>query len=278
MDELETGYKDDPTIDEDYGIRKRFTSELRRNFFSLEESSERYIDVANSFAPSSPRFQHVIVLRVGLLVWTIIGLARSILDTDEEDRFIWLGYLTHLGLVISIVYQITACIVTLHKKSLIQHAGSTYNPSGLVKVVWFLYVLAVPNELIITLLYWTLDYPTIEDGVVTYNAVFTHGILAVLLLIDGNLIARIPVRIKHIVVIEIYSISYLIWTVIHAFSGIGNGSEDGDLLYDVIDWKDKPIATLITCVIIVVVVIPIIFMVLWFLSLAGGRRPLYKHN
>jgi len=276
-------FDNDQKTDHGIGICQRFRSELRADFFSLEESSGRYIDVADSFAPASPRFHHVLLLRAGILVLSIISLALSLYY--EENYFMWLGYLTNLGLVISIAYQITACIVTFRRKYLTQPNADFHDELSIpMKIMWFLYVWSVPNELIITLLFWALDYPVKEDKSLRFDTFTNHGIIALLLLIDGNLIARIPLRIKNIVVMEIYSILYLIWTVIHAISGIGNGTNEGDLLYEVIDWKNKPIATLITSVLIVVVVVPIMFMLAWLLSLigkgftfAGGRRQLHAY-
>jgi len=278
-------YTNDQGKDHTDGVFQRFRSESHGNIFSLQESNGRYVDVTNSFAPESPRFHHVLLLRVGLLVWSIVSLALSIISIDQENRSLYLAYLTRQGLVISICYQIAACIVTIHRKSLSQpNRDSQYEPSVLVKVMWFLYFLATPLEIIITILYWVLDYPTkdINPGYVT---IFTHGILAILLLIDGNLISRIPLRIPQVLFIMIYAVLYLIWTAIHAVSGIGNGSKDGDLLYHVIDWKEKPLATAITSIIIGVVVVPTVFMFIWMLSLVskcssfnGGRRQLHDYN
>jgi len=273
----------DQKTDHGIGICQRFRSELRADFFSLEESSGRYIDVADSFAPASPRFHHVLLLRAGILVLSIISLALSLYY--EENYFIWLGYLTNLGLVISIAYQITACIVTYRRKYLTQPNANFHDELSIpVKIMWFLYVWSVPNELMITLLFWTVDYPVKEDKSLQFHTFTTHGIIALLLLIDGNLIARIPLRIKHVAVMQIYSVLYLIWTVIHAFSGLGNGNKKGDTLYEVIDWKNKPVATLITSILIVVVVAPVMFMLAWLLSLigkgftlAGGRRQLHAY-
>lgn len=281
-------YNADETIQSN-GISKHFKSELHKTYFSLQEPTGNSIDIANTFAPASPRFHHVLVLRVLLLVWSIISLVFSLRDWGEPNRFIYLGYLTHLGFVIAIVYQITACIVTVHRKSLTQPLTknademSQYNgPSKLVKTMWFLYSLSAPNEILITILYWALDYPT-KGGVPKYSSVYVHGILAVLLLIDGNLIARIPIRIKHFITFEIYCVLYLTWSLIHALSGVGNGDKDGDLLYNVIDWKDKPISTLITVVLLLLIATPMIFMLVWLLSLVGGcvsfngeRRQIHK--
>lgn len=273
--ERQSSYVDNPKIDHDTGICQRFRFELSADFFSLEEPNGKYIDVANSFAPDSPRYHHVLLLRAGILVISIISLALS-LDRAGENRFIWLGKLSNLGLVIAIAYQITACIVTFRRKYLTQPNADFHDELSIpMKIMWFLYVWSVPNELIITLLFWTLDYPVKEDKNIRFDTITVHGIIALLLLIDGNLIARIPLRIKHFKVMEIYAILYLIWSVIHAFSGIGNGNSEGDLLYDVLDWKDKPIATLIISSIIVGVVIPVVFMLAWLLSLIGERRQVH---
>jgi len=281
--EVNSQFDNDQKTDHGIGICQRFRSELRADFFSLEESSGRYIDVADSFAPASPRFHHVLLLRAGILVLSIISLALSLYY--EENYFMWLGYLTNLGLVISIAYQITACIVTYRRKYLTQPNANFHDELSIpVKIMWFLYLWSVPNELIITLLYWTLDYPVKEDKSLQFHTVTNHGIIALLLPIDGNLIARIPLRIKHVAVMQIYSVLYLIWTIIHAFSGIGNGIYEGDTLYEVIDWKNKPIATLVTSILIVVVVAPVMFMLAWLLTLigkgfkfAGGRRQLHAY-
>lgn len=266
-------------------IWQRIKFELRGNIFSLEEPNGLYIDVANSFAPPYPRFRHaILLLRAVILVWSLSSLILSVDSRPDEEGAIYLAYLTHLGLIITIIYQVAACMVTFHRSCLIQpNIDSQHELSTPVKIMWFLYFLSVPNEIIITLLYWTLDYPT-KDGPVSYTNVFVHGILALLLLIDGNLIARIPLKMKQIVAIEIYATLYLIWTVIHAFSGVGKGDHtDEYLLYSVIDWKDKPIKTLITSFVILFVACPIVFTFAWFLSLAGegftfngGRRQLHN--
>ena len=141
--------------------------------------------------------------------------------------------------------------------------------------------MCAPSEIFITLLYWVLVY---EDGdQVEYRSIYTHGILMVLLLIDGNCVARIPLRLKQILFMEIYLLLYLIWTVIHSASKIGNGNIDGDLLYDVVDWSNKPGKTALLCVILLLLIVPYVFVIAYTLSLIGKgfafngtRRYLYR--
>lgn len=260
--------------EQNIGIFQRISFEARESIFSLKEPNGQYVHVANSFAPDSPRFHHILLLRIVLLIWSIVSLVHSIESRPEEEGFIYLAYLTHQGLVISIFYQLIACVVTFYKKSLIQpNADSNYELNALMKTMWLLYFLSVPLEIIITALYWTLEYPTTE-GPLKYRSLYGHAILALMLLIDGNLIARIPLKIKQVLAIVVYVVLFLIWTIIHAFSGIGDGNNDSgsDLLYDVVDWKGDPLKTSIIFVIVLTVVAPIVFLLIWTLSLAGTRH------
>jgi len=235
---------------------------------SLREPSGQYIDVADSFAPASNRFHHIIIVRVVFLVWSIASLALSISKEEDEDRFLYLGYLTHQGLIFSIAYQMSVCVLTLQRESLKQpNPDFQEGLSTSLKITWFLYALCVPTEIVITLLYWVLVYD--GQGNIYYVTVFTHGILVFLILIDGNFVARIPLRLKQIVFVVIYGILYIVWTFIHSVSGIGNGSKDGEGIYDVLNWKDKPEKTAIVSAIICFVVIPVIYMLAWLLCLVG---------
>jgi len=278
-------YTDDG--ERDIGIFQRISFELRESFFSLKEPNGRYVHVANSFAPDSPRFHHILLLRVGFFIWSIVSLGMNLELRPEEEGFIYMAYLTNQGFIISILYQLIACVVTFYKKSLIQpNADSNYEPTALVKTMWFLYFASVQVEIVITILYWTLEYPT-KVGPLKYPSIYIHGIIALMLIIDGNLICRIPLKIKQVLAVEVYVVFFQIWTVIHAFSGIGDGNNDSgsDLLYDVIDWKGNPIKAWIIFIFIYLVLVPIIFLLIWVLSLAGpgctfngGRRPLHNNN
>jgi len=262
------------------GVWKYFGYELRGEPMSLKEPSGQYIDVANSFAPISPHYHHVMILRALLPVWSIVSLGLSIHTQEKANRFIYLGYATRQGLIFSIAYQISAFILTLHRTCLTQpNPDSQDMLSKPLKVVWFLYALSVPCEILITLLYWGFDYD--KDYKTWYSMFYCHGVIAIMLLLDGNLIARIPLRIKQILFVEIYGLLYIIWTYIHSVNGIGNGNKDGDLIYDVIDWKGNPFKSLIISLIVLLVVAPLCFMFAWVLSLVGkgvvlngGRRRL----
>ena len=161
-----------------------------------------------------------------------------------------------------------AVIITFNREYLKQpNIYERESLNALVKITWFFYGVAAPVELMIVLLYWTLDYKSGDS--ISYGTIYAHAILAVLLLIDGNLISHIPIRSKQIIFSTCVAILYVIWTIIHSAADIGNGNYDGDLLYNVIDWKDKPAKTSVYVVIIITVVNPIMFCIVWYCSLIG---------
>lgn len=268
----ESGNADTSTT---HGIYQCFQSDLRESMFSLKESNGQFIDVIKCFVAhdSSTRFPRILFVRLALLTWSVASLIYFLITTDNENRYMFFGYLTNQGLIISILYQFTACIVTIYPKSPVTAGGDCQDEeaSTFGKIMWCLYSVSVPLELTVTLSFWFLVYPTI-DSKIKYRMIFNHGVLAVLLLIDGNFISRIPVRIKQIVFPITYGIFYEVWTIIHAFTNLGNGNKEGELLYDVIDWKRYPWKTAIYLVAISLIVLPFFFFLVWLLSLMNGFR------
>ena len=85
----------------------------------------------------------------------------------------------------------------------------------------------------ITILLWVLEL----DGTVEYVSVMVHGGGMVLIIIDGFLLGHLPLRMKQFILSEMFSFLYILWSVIHAFSGIGNpyaddGTQSDDAIYD----------------------------------------------
>ena len=132
-----------------------FKREICSKLFSLEESEAYQIDVAASFAPVTPRY--VPILRVLFFIWSTVTLGISINQVKPEDRFLYMGYLTRWGIIISLSYQLMAVILPFFRGHLSQPLYGE-GPSSLVKLMWALYVIAAPMESIIVLLYWYLDY------------------------------------------------------------------------------------------------------------------------
>ena len=81
-----------------------------------------------------------------------------------------------------------------------------------------------------------------------------------------------PIRLKQIFLVYAFAITFLIWTFIHAASGIGHYDNDNDpetdddSIYSTVNWKKRPRGAAIMSTFLLFVAIPVIFFVLWFLS------------
>lgn len=173
----------------------RFAWEFKgATFFGLEESNGETLDVQNSFAPLDRLSRFV---RVSFLLWSVTTLIYDLWAYPEENVFIFFGYLTHWTWAFSIAYQLVAYWLVLSRcgsKRLEQPNGGG-RPGFLVRLQWVLYSIAAPGELVVMLLYWSMDY---DGQSITYLNMFKHGIIGVLIWLDGLAIATIPVRIKHL--------------------------------------------------------------------------------
>jgi len=125
--------------------------------------------------------------------------------------------------------------------------------------------------MVIILLFWSLDYDPSKDGPMTYFMVFEHGILAFIVLIDGNIISRIPLRLKHGLSYQAYNFTYLTWTVLFALSTASKSP-----IYDVLDWNNDPSGAATVASIVLLVICPLIFVFCWWFSLP--RRRLYQER
>jgi hypothetical protein len=144
------------------------------------------------------------------------------------------------------------------------------------KIMWVLYVIAIHSQVVVTLLYWLLVY---DGSSVDHTDVYRHGILMILIMMDGFVINRIPIRLKQIVFVYAYSFAYLVWSLIHFAADIGNPETmdndpdtNDDALYGVLSWRDNPGGAAILCLILFFVGIPLIFVFVWALSLWVPHR------
>lgn len=145
-----------------------------------------------------------------------------------------------------------------------------------IKLMWALYVIAIHSQFMVTLLYWLLVY---DGSSVIYPEIYRHGLLLILVMVDGFIINRIPIRLKQVVFIYAYSMAYLVWTLIHFAADLGNPEvtdtdpdTNDDALYGVLSWRDNPVGAVILCLILILVGLPLIFILTWALSLWVPHR------
>ena len=279
---------DPPSI----GCFYRFRQELKcaYGFFSLDEHDGTVLCVKNTFAPDPIAW--TILARIILSCLTIAAMTYSIINYPSENRWIWMGFLTHWTVVLTIAYFAIALAVSLSPWA-VEQPRHGEPPNILVRFAWAFYSLVLPMNIVVVLLYWALDYEPGETTI-TFVVLALHAGTCLLVLIDGNLISTIPIRLKHIVFVESMAVLLVIWTVINDLTGIGDGKWPGedadqnnadDALYSVLNWSDNPTRAAIISVIVIFVVIPVVFLLCWMLSLwscclkcDGSRRQTYQED
>lgn len=244
---------------------KALLNEWRLGMWSTADANGKTIDLERTFRPCP----HLLTgAKLSFLVWSLQVLIATLIDFLEPKSF-WLAYLTHWGLLLSVLYQ------TLSFSRMILPVSQ--EPVGfLTRFAWGTFTTAANVEVIITLLYWTLDY---KGGPVTYLNIMKHGIIMLEIWIDGFIINRIPIRLKQVLWVYILSAAYLTWTGIQAASGIGNPNRndsnpatDDDAIYGVMNWTKRPAAAAVVTILILVIGIPILILATWYVSTIIGRR------
>lgn len=140
------------------------------------------------------------------------------------------------------------------------------------RITWTLYALGLNMGLMVSMLYWVLEFDP-SNGFPTYTQFMTHLGIFLLLLLDGMIINRNPIRIRQLFSFWLIALAFVIWSIIHGYSSLGNpeknsGDEgnDDDAIYGVLNWKQRAGRAAILSVLVLFLAVPIIFHVLWAVS------------
>jgi hypothetical protein len=213
------------------GIGRRFCSEFSRPFFSLKEDPLGTLDMPKNFSIGKGYLSIISLLKFGMFGFAIASLGIAF-NRHPEPAF-YPAFLTPWGVVYCILYL---------GGSLILATCSSYSPyrcNFILKFTWVFFSIAAVQGICIALLYWAFVwYP---DREIHVDNVMTHGGCVLMVLIDGLIINRISLRIKHMLLTILLATLYLIWSLIQNVVWRYNPvhDDDDDALYDVMKWKEK---------------------------------------
>jgi hypothetical protein len=284
------------------------------------------VDIPRSFSIPQQQAQFFsMVLVVKFILWSLI-LSDIIMGwaVIADNPGFYLAYVTHWTLLISFFYMTLSllhamtiptshCCCFCNSSSSSSSSSSNHDPpynnnihnneewsssvSCRIKLTWALFTVSAHAEILVTLLFWLLVYDS--SSAISYPTIMSHGIVLLLVIIDGLVINRIPIRIKHFWFCSLYYLLYIVWSIIHSFTGIENpdtasdsssssnsntntntntnANDDADAdvttsIYAALDWDGDDVAgTIITVVLALGVASPILFLLLWFLALYNPR-------
>lgn len=257
-----------------FACHERLQWEFRPSYplFSLQEPCGRMLDVGACFAPRR-KCHGTLFYRLFAFAWALQVLYDDVFHTyPKHNLWIYLGYLTHWGHVILILYLFCSLLCCILPNVLKQPSNDS-SPHSFIKWTWGLFSLAAPLELAITVLYWGSG---IASPHTTYASIMEHGVLGLLVWIDGIIIGSIPVRAKQVVFLISTATLYLTWTIINALLEIGNGewgpAYNDDALYPVLNWNKQTRAAAILSAIVELVVAPGLFYLCWLTSLLSPKQ------
>jgi hypothetical protein len=136
-----------------------------------------------------------------------------------------------------------------------------------------MFAIVLPAEIVIAGLYWSLLF----SGYSSYQNIMLHGVGVVLILIDGFIINRTPLRMKQFVLYEAFSLAYTLWSIIFTFSDLTNpwqdaGYQDDDAIYPPLRWKTNTTSVIVLCVILLLIVNPAVFLICRWISRVLPKR------
>ena len=237
-------------------------SPCQQDFFASVDVNGRRLDMEASFGPSSVPAVLAKAALAGFVFYTWISMFLA-----ADDRGFFFAYLTNWMVSLQVIYHIF---------SLWNSFSPPPRVNARIKFTWLLYNMVTHSDCVVVLLYWLTVFDP-EETELTFNRISPHGLTLAVALVEGMVVNRIPLRLYHwyAAAMPIGAI-YIAWTVVHAFADIGNpnkssdGDEttnDEDLLYPAVDWRNDTVTTLIFMMANLFIVGPILQLVLFTLSL-----------
>jgi len=261
-DPQKTTDKDDKVPSKPPNCCRRFAAEINpfQPWFTVDDrGTGREIDIPESFAPPTCRAFLWKSLATGFTIGT---LAYGLVDSGSNVEF-YFAYLSNWALLFSCFYLVFSLYNTVNASRMPQPKGKA---GCLVRTTWVLYELAMHTELVVSILYWVLQYEP-GDTRLTFLSIVPHSVIAAILFIDGNIINRIPVRWMHwygfVLPVEIL---YCVWTLIHdLLTDVGekNYEKTGSSAFG---WQEDWERSLIISVVVLFGIGPAVYIIMWMVS------------
>lgn len=281
--------------------RARLELSSQHSIFALYDYHYSYdddiaiIDVQSSFAPTQPLFLPLLFRSS----WLYLSLNMLHEDLKEEEGHLirYYSHLTDLTMSLTTLYQLMSFFLTLLSAlnsrlccsyselfaptpviptaatiergedvtdtvdgSALKNNNAPSRPGKLVCITWILYSITLPSEFLVMAGYWSFICQE-DENTLAFRNLYVHGGIAFLLLLDGNIVGRIPLRLRHIITVYVYGFLYIVWTLVYAYSNI----EDG-VIYPILNWRRHPEIAAMVSGIMMFVFGPVIFICCWLFT------------
>jgi len=238
--DIENGYQlyYDEQHDEPCFLKCR--SELFQHPFTLLDVNGYIIDVKRTFATSPIH----VVLPVKLLA---LGITIDVMVRDIQNYpgtlSIYLAYFEQWALVFSLFYFLLSSLLSMIPLAP-QPSPQENRAPFMVCLTWAVYPLALLFQTLYCFAYWSLVYDQ-QEGVESlirptlYLTMMKNFGILVTLIGEGQFVNRIPLRFSHLIIAEMGLAAYIIWTMLHDATNIGNPNRSNDSINLFLNWS-KP--------------------------------------
>lgn len=221
--------------------------EFRVEKFGFSNVQPRYFVTAQCFSPAF------------FCVWTgfwamfhVIVVCLQFYFTEGPPYPKRLSFLTSWGYTLLSLSAVWDCVCTLYvnttRKDLLADDASSDLPWYL-KIQWILFNVSTVIAVIITLLFYSL---LSQDF--TANSFLRHAITSVYAVLSLAVSAK-PVRLLHVYQAVLFSVVYILFSLVYQKAG-------GGAIYELLDWDKMPI-TVLLCLAGVLVVVPMVHIVMF---------------
>ncbi|CAJ1927185.1 unnamed protein product [Cylindrotheca closterium] len=248
---------------------QRCGSEFKRPMFDIEEN-EGSLDINASFHIGKGLLSVVGIIKFITFAIAVVSLVYSF--TVIEIPSFYPAFLTPWTVFFGILQLGGSWILT----AFYSKDGSIYNPQNknvLVKITWLLYSVAGVIGCCITILFWGAVYDPDNPSNDMFDKIMTHGGVVAIVLLQGNLLDRVPMRLKHIAFSDGLAVIFSIWLALQntVIKYNPNIDDDDDAIYDAMKWRTETTSAIIQTVLVIVLVVPLFQTILWAVSLPKRR-------
>ncbi len=197
------------------------------------------------------RKQIYVLWKIVAAAYTVAGFVWDLVVYKHpyDEMFI---YVTHCTRLFDIFYLVTSCYVAV--KSLKHNVQQSHfcdergRPHWFILCVWILHDIVLVCAPAVTLLFFALVYQKGQDMEVNAHILTTVAIL------PDWFFSQFPCRLLHVYVCVTYAMVYIVFSIIHYATNIGNTVNGTRYIYPALDWGDIPLAVT-SCIKVVVAVI-----------------------
>ena len=247
--------------------------------FGLIDPNGKRIDIEGSFGMNGT----IISVATKFCFWALSIITLIYGWINNNHPYYFMAYLTQWTLLMTIIYfscSLALSIMTLKSCSDNSDTSSGNSSSSfqrtLIKIGWGLFPIVSSAGAAVVLIYWLVVYDYENRGFPKYYSIMSHGIIFLLALADGFILNKIPLRLKHYMIVLLYGLTYIAWSIVAAAAKIDNpntpSEDNSEALYTILDWDNEQTAATIVSVGVLFVALPVFTLFFWIVSVTCCRK------